>query len=93
MNLKAPDHKSRRRYQLITVVRDDKPAEFKLDMGLSRKYKADQFQILGGAWIGQRFEIMHTVAEMRGMAESIRNQPAFDKMQLTMDTKKNKLFL
>ena len=69
VNLPAPDSKSVRRYQLITVVRDDKLAECRVDLGARENFTAAQFRIPGG-W-GNHID--HTVGELRDIAEWQRN--------------------
>ena len=81
-NLQSPDSRGFHRYQIIYVMRGDKPAEYKKDLGL--KTKADQFNILGGAKdeITGRFYIEHTVGELRDIANQRRGNDLFDKREL-----------
>ena len=68
-----------RRVQIIQVERDDKLAQFEQDLGPASSFTADQFQIPGGVpsmdaqghW---RFEPIHTVAELRFMADTLRGE-------------------
>lgn len=84
LNLQSPESKGFHRYQIIIVMRDDKPAEFRLDLGLSKKFKHDEIRIPGGAQDEQSgcFYIEHIVAELRDIADWIRERPAFDKREL-----------
>jgi len=83
LNFKAPDQKSRRRYQILVVLRDDTMAEHRIDMGLSKNFKKDQIRIPGGIRNPDgRFEILHTVSELQSMANDIRAKAAFDKREL-----------
>ena len=65
VNLPAPDSRSVRRYQLLTVVRDDKLVECRVDLGPREQFSAPQFRVLGG-W-GNHID--HTVGELRDIAE------------------------
>lgn len=84
LNLKSPDQHSRRRYQIIVVMRNDKPAEFRKDMGLAKKFKADQLRIPGGGQdeVTGKFWIVHTVGELMDIANQMRDNPPFDKREL-----------
>lgn len=55
---------SLRRYQVITVARDDELAEYTTDMGLASSFTAPEFQVLG-VW-------EHTVAELMDIADRYR---------------------
>ena len=85
LNLKSPDQRSRRRYQIITVIRNDKPAEFRKDLGLAKKFKHDQIRIPGGVVdeITGRIFIEHTVGQLLDIANYIRMKPAYDKNELS----------
>jgi len=76
-NKRAPNGKMHR-YQSIWVIRDDKPAEYRRDMGLASKFKADDLFVLGGI----DGHIEETVGSLRIHAEDMRNHP-FDKYELT----------
>lgn len=82
VNLQVPN-KGFRRFQIIFVMRGNKPAEYRKDMGAASKFKADQLNILGGARDDAgRFHIEHTVGELRDIADYMRERPAFDKREL-----------
>lgn len=89
MNLKAPDQKLRKRYQIIHVIRNDKPAEFRQDLGLAKEFKADQFRIPGGIIDEQmgRIYIEETVGRLKEMADQIRGNPPFNKRELVKSDK------
>ena len=73
------------RYQIILVIRDDKQAEAWIDMGSAVNWESvDQFRIPGGVRDPKtgRIEILHTVAELRGIADFLRVRPVFDKREL-----------
>jgi len=91
LNLKSPDQRSRRRYQILTVIRNDKPAEFRKDLGLAKKIKVDQFRIPGGVRdeATGRFEVLHTVGELQDIADYLRAKPLFDKRELVGVNKVN----
>jgi len=65
VNLMSPDGRGFHRYQVITVVRDDKLKDAHIDMGNEKQYNAMQFRIpaLG----------CHTVAELRNIADYLRD--------------------
>jgi len=74
------------RYQIIYVMRGDKPAEYRLDMGLVKDHwlDVDSFRIPGGAYNEEtdKFYVEHTVGELREMAESLRCSKSWDKREL-----------
>jgi len=74
MNLQSPYSKGFHRYQIIHVIRNDKPAEFRRDMGTAKKNKVDQFRIPSF--------MVHTVRELMDMADDMRGNPPFDKLEL-----------
>jgi len=80
MNLKSADQTKRRRYQIIYVIRDDKIAEYREDIGPASKI--DQFRIPGGAIEDGRIHIEHTVAELKEIADIMRDKPSLDKFEL-----------
>ena len=74
LNLQGPPAKGWRRYQLIRVVRSDRLATFKEDLGPAKDFTVDQFQI--PAWVMDditgRGEIFHTVGQLREIADTMR---------------------
>lgn len=74
LNLQGPPAKGWRRYQLIRVVRSDRLATFKEDLGPAKDFTVDQFQI--PAWVMDditgRVEIFHTVGQLREIADTMR---------------------
>ena len=66
-NENAPDSSGFRRYQTITVIRDDKLAEYRTDMGPSKGYVKEPFQII--------CLLEHTVEEALHMADQLRDKP------------------
>ena len=60
------------RYQIIAVMRGQKPAEYKIDMGPVENFKAEQFCIPGGVNDNGRIEILHTVGELQDIADHFR---------------------
>ena len=71
---------TKHRYQTVWVVRDDKPAEYRRDMGLAKKFNPDLFWVIGGV-IGDKIYIEETVGSLRMHAEDMRHNP-FDKREL-----------
>jgi hypothetical protein len=82
----APGSKGWRRYQVLVVMRGDRPAEFRRDMGPATRFKDKQpFRIPGGAMDEQtkRFHVEHTVGELIDIADYLREDhvaPAPDPM-------------
>ena len=77
INLQAPDNKEWRRYQIISVLRGDKLAEYREDLGPRDNFTADAFRIPGGVWDAatRRIEVLHSVGELREIAEVVRLGP------------------
>ena len=77
MNLQAPDSSGWRRYQIISVVRGQRLAEYREDLGAAKDFTADAFRIPGGVWEAatRRMEVLHSVGELREVAEAIRLGP------------------
>ena len=76
VNRQSPNSKGFRRYQIITVVRNDHQAQYWEDLGASKKWKGiDQFTIPS--------LMEHTVAELQYMANQLRRDKSpFDKKEL-----------
>lgn len=75
VNLPAADSKSVRRYQLIYVMRDQRVAECRVDLGPRESFTAAPFQVPGGVYdeATGKFEILHTVGELRDIADFQRH--------------------
>ena len=88
MNLQSPGNRGWHRYQILYVMRTDHPSEFRRDMGLAKKFKANQFRIPGGAWdeTTQKYYVEHTVGELVEMANDMREFPSFDIKELVLGT-------
>lgn len=84
MNLQSTGSRGFRRYQIIYVMRGDKPAEMRRDMGSAKSFTANQFRIPGGAKdeVSGRYYIEHTVGELVDIADYMRTHPSFDKKEL-----------
>lgn len=76
LNEMAPDYHSIRRYQILHVVRGDRLAEYRKDLGLASDFRAFPFQIVGGFKDGKtgRIYIEETVGRMKEMADEMRNR-------------------
>lgn len=75
--LVAEYEKGKNRYQLIRVMRGQKPVEFTKKLGLAKRFVGGQFNIPGGA-INEttgRYWIEHTVGELIDMADYLRDRP------------------
>ena len=77
VNLQAPDNSGWRRYQIIYVVRGERMAEYREDLGPKDDFSADSFRIPGGVWDAntKRMEVLHSVGELREIAEYVRLGP------------------
>ena len=77
VNLQAPDNSGWRRYQIIYVVRGERMAEYREDLGPKDDFTADAFRIPGGVWDAstKRMEVLHSVGELREIAEYVRLGP------------------
>lgn len=73
-NLPAPDSKGTRRYQTVTVVRDDQLANARIDLGPAEAFRAGPFLCPGGVTdeTTGRITILHTVGELRDVADYFR---------------------
>jgi hypothetical protein len=77
LDLQSPGAKGFHRYQVVYVMRADKPAEYRKDMGPSKNFKHDQFRIPGGFYDSDvdRYYVEHTVGELRQIADDLRAHP------------------
>lgn len=67
-------YKSRSRYQMLSVVRNDRLVTAWVYLGPAAKFQADQFQIPGGEIVEGRGKVWHTVAELREIADELRGR-------------------
>jgi len=85
--LTEDDHvinRKRRRYRSYTVVRGDKLATFRQDLGDSKKFKTDPIRIMGGVrdeFTGKLY-IEETVGSLLDIALALRARPTFNKKEL-----------
>ena len=79
MNRQAPSGSGWHRYQIISVVRDDRLAEYEEDLGPREGFSADEFEIPGGVWdpATGKGQILHTVAELQAYAAAHRQEGSF----------------
>ncbi len=70
----APDYKSLRRWQIIKVIRNDRIAEYRRDLGPAETFKVGEIAIPGGVvdLATGRGELLHTVGELLDIAEYYR---------------------
>jgi len=92
MGLKEENHISPitrqwHRYQIIQVVRDDKIAEYREDMGASKNFKGGQVNIVGGVIDPdtKRIYIEETVGSLREYAQQLKRKPTIDIMDLVQN--------
>lgn len=74
-NLPSKSGKSKSRYQMLRVVRDDRLVTAYVYLGPARKFDAAQFQMIGGYTSNGRGYAVHTVAELRDGADELRSAP------------------
>lgn len=72
LNLQSPGSRGFHRYQILVVVRDDRPAEFRLDLGPVTG--DEQFRVMGCIEEKRHIEVLHTVAELREIANHLRER-------------------
>ena len=72
LNLQSPGNSGHRRYQVVIVVRNDRPAEFRLDLGPVTG--DEEFRIMGCVEDDRHMEVLHTVAELREIADYLRER-------------------
>jgi len=73
LNELSPDFKSLRRYQIIHVIRNDRIAEYRTDLGPASTFKATEIQFVGGVRDGKGMGyIDETVGSMKEMADQHR---------------------
>ena len=83
VNEQSPNNKGLHRYQRIVVIRDDKPALYRKDLGEAIKFKGVDQMIIPSY-------MAHTVAELQWMATQYRFTELFDKRELAhVDKYKN----
>jgi len=85
LNYQAPDNSGFHRYQIILVIRNDRPAEYRKDLGLAKKFKGvDQLRIPGGVRdkATGKIAIAHTVGQLMDIADQLRAKPLYDKKEL-----------
>jgi len=82
-NEMSPDSKGWRRYQTIFVVRGEQVRKYMADMGPREMYIAGAFNCIGGNPELQRtrWSNWHTVAELQGQADSMRESLAKRKIE------------
>ena len=62
-----------RRVQIIKVIRDDRVATFRRDMGPARNFTAEEFIFPGAVPLGDgRYDVLETVGRLQGAAEEQR---------------------
>ena len=83
-NIMAPDNRGVHRYEILLIVRNHMPYEYRRDMGTEEDWKGVQeLRIIGGTI--DPLEADETVGSMREMARDIREKPAFDLVEVVQD--------
>jgi len=83
LNLMSPQSKLRR-YRVYIVIRGDRMAKHMEDLGPAKMFHSDEFRIPGGVVneVSKRIDIEHTVAELRDIADTLRESNGFNKREL-----------
>lgn len=82
MHLQSPGNRGWHRYQIIMVIREDKPAECRIDMGEVKKFKGiAPLRIPGGFVEDGKIYIEETVGRLRLIADQERGS-GFDKREI-----------
>lgn len=87
-NIMPPDSRGVRRYEILHIIRNWTPYEYRRDMGLAADWEAkgiQEFRILGGILEDNILEAYETVGSMREQAHKIRGAPAMDIVELVQD--------
>lgn len=71
----SPGYRGFHRYRIIKVIRNDRIAAYREDLGPANAFKTYEFVIPGGVMDERtgRIEILHTVAELRHLADQIKD--------------------
>jgi hypothetical protein len=79
LNLMAPTLRGVRRYQVLVLVRDDRLVNVRVDLGPATAFTAPEFRVLGGVVdeATGKIEILHTVGELRDIADYQRSNPGW----------------
>ena len=76
---RTPPGKGKRRFQVITVVRNDRLANWVYDLGPAKGFLAHGFSIPSGQVLPDgRIDAWHTVAELREIADKLRESKKDD---------------
>lgn len=75
LNLQSPGSRGWHRYQVLTVVRNDRLAQATVDLGPREQYAAAEFRVLGGVQdeVTGKIDILCTVGELRDLADVQRS--------------------
>ena len=71
VHLQSPGSKGSRRYRIIVVNRDGKLAEYREDMGSTKKFKGKREINIPSLW-------EHSCDELIALAEELRNEEVLD---------------
>jgi len=75
LNLPSRSGRTKSRFQILRVVRDDRLVTAYVYMGPAGQFKADQLLIPGGQVEHGKGIAWHTVAELQEIADELRAQP------------------
>ncbi len=77
-NLVATDGHGWRRYQRFIVLRSERPAEHVIDMGPRESFTHEELLVRGAVQdpTTGRVEVLHTVGELKDIADYMREKPA-----------------
>lgn len=75
LHKQSPGSRGRRRYRIIVVNRDGRLAEYREDMGPAKNFKGVKELNIPSLWC-------HSVNELIGLAEELRNETEIDLKEL-----------
>ena len=78
-SVQTPPGRGRRRFQMIQVIRNSRPAEWIYDLGPAENFHAHAFNIPSGqVYPNGDIEAWHTVGELRDIADNLRESKKDD---------------
>jgi D-arabinose 1-dehydrogenase-like Zn-dependent alcohol dehydrogenase len=81
LNLPSRSGKSKSRFQVLRVVRNDRLVTAYVYMGPASQFKADQVMIPGGQVENGKGIAWHTVAELQEIADELRVKPPYREIE------------
>ena len=73
------------RFQILIIMRDGDPTEYRERLGLACDFKANQFRIMGGMLDGDELFVEETVGTLKEMADQMRDESPEEKLAQAME--------